>query len=446
MIQLTSETVKKTTMPMPHQNPCQQKAPTGTAPLPLDETGRVDLERLQLPRGISITRLSRAPKETFYCSCGQGFDERPLLQTHQQKCPKIKEMATVIKFRKFSPKITKICPIGLQEFNALLGSNDEDNNISGPDLCDDDLMADTDVDIDLYDDMKSELLSENNESNDVANNWTTVRSSKRSSLIAKITPDDVGMDTSEESGLKSSTPDKLGNNLSFHCKDLVLGKLFCDYCSYTNFSKRRMINHLKKKHQWTEPTFVTLAEEDIIISEQAANTSVDIDLYADMESELPSENFDNDNIETEGNKESNNEADMESEYPSENFDNIKTEGNESDDWASNNSGLDFEDGEMWENGDKPFKEGLLVVEHADKICTVAGLHPNEKRLLEEAGIKLLHHDRGPKFGQYACQKPTKTLIDALESIGYVFYQRYEYPGTWMEPIPCPTVYEAEKLK
>ena len=386
--------------------------------LPLDQTGRVDLEKLQLPPGISITRISRpAPdsakamaggsrtgRKTFYCSCGQDFDERPLLLTHKQKCPTIEEMATVINFGMFSPKITKICPIGLQEFNSLSGSNE----------------ADTDVDIDLYDDMKSELLSENNESNDVANNWTTVRSSKRSSLIAKITPDDVGMDTSEESGLKSSTPDKLGNNLSFHCKDLVLGELFCDYCSYTNFSKRRMINHLKKKHQWTEPTFVTLAEEDIIISEQAADTGVDIDLYADTESELPSENINNDNI--------------------------KTEDNESADWANNISGIDFEDGEMWENGDKPFKEGLLVVEHADKICTVSGLHPNEKRLLEEAGIKLLHHDRGPKFGQYACQKPTKTLIDALESIGYVFYQSYEYPGAWMEPIPCPTIYEAEKLK
>ena len=69
-----------------------------------------------------------------------------------------------------------------------------------------------------------------------------------------------------------------------------------------------------------------------------------------------------------------------------------------------------------------------------------------KQLLEEDGIQLLHHDRGPKFGQYACQKPTKTLIDALESIGYVFYQSYEYPGAWMEPIPCPTIYEAEKLK
>ena len=84
------------------------------------------------------------------------------------------------------------------------------------------------------------------------------------SLIAKITPDYVGMDTSEESELKSSTPEKLDNNLSFHCKDLVLGELICDYCSYTNFSKRAMINHLKKKHQWTEPTFVKVAEEDII--------------------------------------------------------------------------------------------------------------------------------------------------------------------------------------
>jgi len=95
-------------------------------------------------------------------------------------------------------------------------------------------------------------------------NWTTVRSSKRSSLIAKISPDDVGMESSEESGLQSSTPEKVDNNLSFHCKDLVLGELICDYCSYTNFSKRAMINHLKKKHQWTEPTFVKVAEEDII--------------------------------------------------------------------------------------------------------------------------------------------------------------------------------------
>lgn len=39
-----------------------------------------------------------------------------------------------------------------------------------------------------------------------------------------------------------------------------------------------------------------------------ADTGVDIDLYADMESEFPSENFDNDNIKTEGNNESNDGA------------------------------------------------------------------------------------------------------------------------------------------
>ena len=29
--------------------------------------------------------------ETFYCSCGQDFDERPLLEIQKQKCPTIKE-------------------------------------------------------------------------------------------------------------------------------------------------------------------------------------------------------------------------------------------------------------------------------------------------------------------------------------------------------------------
>ena len=29
--------------------------------------------------------------ETFYCSCGQDFDERPLLEIHKHKCPTIKE-------------------------------------------------------------------------------------------------------------------------------------------------------------------------------------------------------------------------------------------------------------------------------------------------------------------------------------------------------------------
>merc|ERR1719231_628943 len=75
------------------------------------------------------------------------------------------------------------------------------------------------------------------------------------------------MDTSEESGMdqpKSSTPDQPDNTLSFHCKDLVLGELICDYCLYTNFSKSTMIRHLKKKHQWTEPIVVKVADEDII--------------------------------------------------------------------------------------------------------------------------------------------------------------------------------------
>ena len=98
-------------------------------------------------------------------------------------------------------------------------------------------------------------------------NWTTVRSSETSSLIAKFTPEDVSMDTSEESGMdqpKSSTPDQPDNTLSFHCKDLVLGELICDYCLYTNFSKSTMIRHLKKKHQWTEPIVVKVADEAII--------------------------------------------------------------------------------------------------------------------------------------------------------------------------------------
>ena len=30
--------------------------------------------------------------QTFYCSCGQDFDERPLLEIHKQKCPTIEEI------------------------------------------------------------------------------------------------------------------------------------------------------------------------------------------------------------------------------------------------------------------------------------------------------------------------------------------------------------------
>ena len=33
--------------------------------------------------------------ETFYCSCGQDFDERPLLEVHKQKCPALEEVCQV---------------------------------------------------------------------------------------------------------------------------------------------------------------------------------------------------------------------------------------------------------------------------------------------------------------------------------------------------------------
>ena len=151
----------------------------------IGDPSKTPKEALQAMPGGSRTgrkpkdKAKEKPEETFYCSCGQDFDERQQLETHKQKCATIEGMANVIKFRKFSPKITKTFQIGLPEFNALLGSNEsidganniietEDNNISGPDLNDDVLsceqrMADTDVDIDLYvyEDMKSEFLSEN---------------------------------------------------------------------------------------------------------------------------------------------------------------------------------------------------------------------------------------------------------------------------------------------
>ena len=106
-----------------------------------------------------------------------------------------------------------------------------------------------------------------------------------------------------------------------------------------------------------------------------------------------------------------------------------------------------------DNGDKHPSEicMLVVYEHADKICTLEGLHPTAKRLLEEDGIQLLSHERGQEFGQYACQKPTSTLINALESIGYSFFNIYEYPGAWLEEDckdckNCHTVHEAEAVK
>ena len=114
--------------------------------------------------------------------------------------------------------------------------------------------------------------------------WRTIRSSETSSLISNSnftdftistileekprseiesqTPDSPMEPNTDQP--KSSTPDQPDNTLSFHCKDLVLGELICDYCLYTNFSKSTMIRHLKKKHQWTEPIVVKVADEDII--------------------------------------------------------------------------------------------------------------------------------------------------------------------------------------
>ena len=53
-------------LPMQHQNTTPHQQQTGRAPLPLDPTGRVDLDRLQLPPGISITRLSGAAPDRKY--------------------------------------------------------------------------------------------------------------------------------------------------------------------------------------------------------------------------------------------------------------------------------------------------------------------------------------------------------------------------------------------
>ena len=58
----------------------QQPAPHGPpprAPLPLDPTGRVDLDRLQLPAGISITRLSgSAPDRKYFPASTEEYSGR----------------------------------------------------------------------------------------------------------------------------------------------------------------------------------------------------------------------------------------------------------------------------------------------------------------------------------------------------------------------------------
>ena len=77
VIQQQHQYQQPNTLPMQHQNPYQQQAPTGRAPLPLDQTGRVDLERLQLPPGISITRLSgAAPDRKYFPATTEEYSNR----------------------------------------------------------------------------------------------------------------------------------------------------------------------------------------------------------------------------------------------------------------------------------------------------------------------------------------------------------------------------------
>ena len=44
---------------------------------------------------VDILNQTEMGNETFYCSCGQDFDEWPLLQVHKQKCPEFKEICRV---------------------------------------------------------------------------------------------------------------------------------------------------------------------------------------------------------------------------------------------------------------------------------------------------------------------------------------------------------------
>jgi len=77
VIQQQHQYQQPNTLPMQHQPPYQQQAPTGRAPLPLDQTGRVDLEKLQLPPGISITRLAGAtPDRKYFPAATEEYSQR----------------------------------------------------------------------------------------------------------------------------------------------------------------------------------------------------------------------------------------------------------------------------------------------------------------------------------------------------------------------------------
>ena len=63
----------------------------------------------------------------------------------------------------------------------------------------------------------------------------------------------------------NNSPKIPSNQLSYHCKDPIFGELICDFCHYTNFGKRAMLNHLKKKHDWkSDQTMIIDKNTEII--------------------------------------------------------------------------------------------------------------------------------------------------------------------------------------
>ena len=87
--------------------------------------------------------------------------------------------------------------------------------------------------------------------------------------------------------------------------------------------------------------------------------------------------------------------------PSENFDNenhddIKTEvNNESFDGANNISGLDFEYGDLWENGDNPWPPQEAVV--GDEKAIVGPTTPQPKAHVEIAAVDVVAAEEDPSL-------------------------------------------------
>ena len=75
-------------------------------------------------------------------------------------------------------------------------------------------------------------------------------------VVHEISEQEIQNHNSSDNLDNSITPNNLSNLKSYHIEDPVFGELVCDFCLYTNFSKRVMINHLKKKHNWVEPLVV----------------------------------------------------------------------------------------------------------------------------------------------------------------------------------------------